>query len=551
MKKIGKKQWLVLGAVLLLVLIFINIREVKLIEKEKNNAQNLFLQGKYDEAIVKYNELAKKKKKDSLYYAKISRIYYIKGDENKSKEYMDKVKAMKYTKNEEALSYVISNYFIEEKYKEALKEGEEGVKLYPKNKVILNHMITLYHMEGKNDKAKELLKNYPISKKSSEDLAEYGKLCIAIGDVDKGIESLKKAYKKNKDDIIIYDTISQMAASDFTKTVNKINTLKKGTKEKEDGTMYNLWLAKVYSLKPENCEEALKLLRDENINKESLSYNMIKLSIYSNVGDFHNGQKVEEKLKEKYKDSYAANHSIAWYYLKKGQKDKAKEYCLKSIDENSLYTDNYGYLMPEILGEDKNSNSIVAYYTEAFYREPFNYNVMMNTGNYFWSVQEDIENSIKYYEIAEKLQKDNSEIKYNIATIYLDSNNSKGEEILKQCIKLNPTETKYYRTLSVFYFYKGKYKEVKELLDKAYKEDKEDILTLNNIAVYYIIGASDVEKGFSTMNKAYESGKKIKGYPSSSFDIIEKNFEKIKKIHDQYKSANSATIEIPELTLFY
>ncbi|WP_035291563.1 hypothetical protein [Clostridium sp. KNHs214] len=551
MMKIGKKQWLALGAAILLILIAINIREVKLIKREKKNAQSLFLQGKYDESIVKYNDLANKKKKEPLYYAKISRIYYIKGDEKKSKEYMDKVKAMKYTKNQEALSYVMSNYFIEGKYKEALKEGEEGVKLYPKNKIILNHMITLYHMEGQSNKARELLNNYPISKKYSEDLAEYGKLCIAIGDVDKGIDSLKEAYKKDKDNIVIYDTISQMATSNFTKTVNKINTLKKGTKEKEESIMYKLWLAKVYSLKPENCEEALKLLRDENIDKESLSCNMIKLSIYSNVGDFHNAKKVEEKLKEKYKDSYAANHSIAWYYLKKEQKDKAKEYCLKSIEENPLYTDNYGYLMPEILGENKNSNSVVAHYSEAFYREPFNHNIMMNAGNYFWSVQGDMDNSIKYYQIAEKLNKDNSEIKYNIATIYLDNNNSKGEEILKQCIKLNPTETKYYRTLSVFYSYKGKYKEAKEFLDKAYAEDKEDLLTLNNIAVYYIIGASDVENGFSTMNKAYEGAKKIKGYPSSSFDIIEKNFQKIKRLHEQYKSANSSTIEIPELTLFY
>lgn len=552
MIKIGKKQWMILGAILVFILLVISIGRSRFIKKESKNAQNLFLQGKYQEAIDKYEGLAKKKKKDPLYYSKISRIYYMKGEEKKYKEYMDKVKAMNYTKNEEALSYVIANYYIEGNYKEALKEGEQGLKLYPKNKIILNHMIALYRINGEENKAMELIKNYPVSKKSSEELAEYGKVSIASGKVDEGLSILKEAYKKDKDNIIIYDTLSQMAATDFIGTVNKINSLKKGTVDKEERSMYNLWLAKVYSLNIDNCEEALKLLRDENIDKESLSYNIIKLSIYSNVGDFYNAQKLEEKLKEKYKDSYAANHAIAWYYFKKGEKNKAKEYALKSIEENPLYTDNYGYLMPEILSTDKkNGDSIIAYYSEAFYREPFNYNMMMNTGNYFHNTGGNINKAIKYYEIADKLHKNNSEIKYSIATVYLDNNNPKSEEILKQCIKLNPTETKYYRTLSVFYFYKGKYKEAKEFLDKAYAEDKEDLLTLNNTAVYYIIGASDVEKGFSTMNSVYEKAKKTKGYPVSSFDIIESNFQKIKQLNEQYKSASSATIQIPELSLFY
>lgn len=511
-----------------------------------NKAEEYFYGAKYDDAINEYLNIQKIDKTSNLWNAKIAEVYSVKGDIENSKKYIDKAKNDK--KTAELLNYIIFTEFMNKDYKSALDDGEKALKDYPHDKKLIKTMFTVYMANNELNKAKSLMNIYPVDSNSSYDMAEYGRMLMIEGDMDNGFKNLKLAWDKNKDEYKVYDVLAQISVYNKDKILELVTNLSEKNKEE---VVYKMWLAKIYSLQKETAEQAGQIL-DSIKNKDvgKIEFKLIKASVLQNTNKTKEADELMNTLIKENKDSYTILHTAGWYYLNKKEYDKAEKYCKESILKNRDYPDNYGFLMPEILKDEGKSIEGEPYFRTAMMKEPYNYNIMLNIANFYWYTNKNTDKAMEYFRFAEIVKPDDADIKYNMALI--DLNNKKDDDAIKllsECIKLADAVPEYHRTLGTVYFLKGNTKEALQQIRYAYNGDENDILTLNNAGCYYITVDANLDRGMFNLKKAYEGI--TKDTDKYTKDTITENYNKAKKLYDDYTSGNSKTLKVPDFIMFY
>ena len=514
----------------------------------KAEAEKHFFAQEYDLAIEKYSELAEKDKLSPKWNIKIAEIYSVKNDLNNSFKYINLAK--KYEEiDSDTYNYMIFTEFMDGKYGEALKDGETALSKYPKNKSLIKTMFTVYMGNNKTEQAQDIISAYPVDIKSSYDTAEYSRMLMLVGKWEEGYKELKRAWELDKDEYKIYDVLAQISLYNKDSLLQNITAL---SEKHPNDLVYKMWLAKVYSLSVDTVYQAKKLI-DDLATKDvgNIEIKLIQADIYKNMDELEKSDKLIENVISDHPDDYRTYHSAGWYYLYKKDYEKAKEYCNKSIEINKEYPDNYGFLMPEILKQGTEKLKGEAYFRTALFKEPYNYNIMLNLANYYWYTANDSKKALEYFNLAAIIKPEDAEIKYNMALIKLaDGKVDEAIEILKACSKLNELMPKYYRTLSTIYMTQNKSAEAKIAFQNAYNADKEDILTLNNAGCYYITMEQNLERGFYNISKAYEGLND--SYDDYTKKIILENYDKAQKLKESYtKGKDNEVLKIPEFTLFY
>lgn len=548
-----KKNILYTAVTFGLIIISFSIIGVNKIEKNKynitdNKAEKYFYEGNYGKAISEYENIYKNDNKNPLWLIKIAEVYSVKGDAANSQKYIDMTKAKK-SKNPEVLNYIIFTEFMNNTYSSALTEGEAAIKLYPKDKKILKTMFTIYMANNMPDKAKALMKTYPLDNKSAFDIAEYSRILMLSDDFTGGLQKLKDAWYLDKDEYKIYDILAQISLYNRDMLLQKITEL---SNKQPNEVSYKMWLAKIYSLSENTAEQAGKIfdfIRSNNIGK--IEGKLIEASIYQNTKKTSQSDTIIENLIKNNKDDYRVLHTASWYYLNKKDAAKAEKYCKESIVKNKNYTDNYGFLMPEILKTQGKSLEGEPFFRTAIYKEPYNYNIMLNVANYYWYTAKNTSKALEYFKFAEVIKPTDAEIKYNMALINVNNGNMDDAiAILKQCIKLTDAVPKYHRTLGTIYLNKGKNDDAIKEIRYAYHSDEQDVLTLNNAGCYYFSIEGNVEKGYYNLMKAFEGLNNT--HDKYTKDTLKSNFDKAKAILDKYKNGSeNESISIPNFVLFY
>lgn len=513
-----------------------------------NAAEALYFKGQYDSAIEEYNKLASKDEREGLWYAKISEIYSVKGDLPKSEEYNEKAYKLG-SNNAEVLNYITFNELMNKEYNTALTRGEEALKKFPKDKRLIKTMFTVYMANNSMDKAEQLVRNYAVTNTSAYDKAEYARMLIMIGDKQAGYSALKTAWFTDKDEYKVYDVLAQLSLYNRDELLEDITNLS----EKEPDTIaYKMWLAKIYSLNESAAPEAQNIL-DEMQNEDTgkIVIKLIQAAVYQNTGQNDKAEALLSEVIEGNKDDYRVLHTAGWYYLNKGDYLKADDYCRQSIIKNKDYTDNYGFLMPEILKKRGKSDEGESYFRTALYKEPYNYNIMLTLADYYWHTAKDTEKALGYFRLAEIVMPKEPEIKYNMAFINITNNNTdEAVRLLKECISLSDDTPKYHRTLGTIYMLNSKPKEAIEEIRYAYAADQSDILTLNNAGCYYVTQDVNLVKGEYNLRKAVE-GINDKTDETTA-NMIKENYQKAKDLLDKYNAGKSnETIKIPNFDFFY
>lgn len=520
-----------------------------------NVAEDKYYQADYEGAIKEYKKL-QEDKKWPIYIAKEAEVYSVSGDIERSNELLEEATNIRNELIEgnttekyddaELGNLIAFTYLMNGNNEKALEYGEYFKTANPDDKKLQKTMFTIYMVNNKIDKAKNIVDDYKVNKKSSYDLAVLARMNMLIDDWDKGFDYLKKAWKLNKDEIKVFDVIAQITAYNKDEVIMKLNEL---AKKDPDEVCYKVWLTKYYSMFEETTSEAEKLL-DELKGKDvgTVVFNTVIAKVYQ-----HDGKKEEaEKLLKKIinDESFIGYHTAAWYYYDMGQYDKAFELCKKSINENKDYPDNYGFLIPEILNKKEEGKVAEGYFRTALYKEPFNYNIMLNIADYYYQTVSDLDTAYYYYNMASLIKPKDAEIKYNKALI--DLTNEKTDEaikLLKECIELDNENTKYHRTLGTVYLNEGKEEDAINEIRLAYAADKSDILTLNNAGCYYITIEQNIERGLTNLKAAYD-GITDTTDPEEAKNISD-NYQKAKDLYNAYNKRDGATITIPEFILFY
>lgn len=555
---IYRHKFKIITAVLLVAAVALGLTLVTYKKEEQkkytitdNKAEDYFYDGQYDKAVAEYEKLLKGEKPNKLWLMKISEVYSVKGDLVNSKKYIDKAKKTG-SKEPELLNYIAFTEFMNNDLKAALEDGGKAIKLYPKNKSIVKTMFTIYMANNKINDAKLLMVTYPVDSKSAYDNAEYARMLILSGDWDKGLEKLKLAWEKNKDEYKIYDVLSQIAVYNKDTLLEKVTNLSNSVKTEP---AYKMWLAKIYSASSDTSDMADKIMKE--IEKEkigNIEYKLIDASILQNSKDTNKnkeGDKLIEDIIKKYPNDYRVLHTAGWYYLNKKDLEKAEKYCRASIVKNKGYADNYGFLMPEILKAKGKSTEGEPFFRTAMYKEPYNYNITISVANYYWYTTKNTAKAMDYFKLAELIKPEDPEIKYNMAQI--DISNNKLDDavpILKQCIKLADSVPKYHRTLGTIYLKKGKNSDAITEIRYAFHADEEDVMTLNNAGAYYFLIEGSVDRGMVNFQTAYE-GLKNGNYDKYTKDTITSNYNKAKAVYDKFKNGNGDSITLPEFTFFY
>ncbi|MCI6277322.1 MAG: hypothetical protein MR639_11380 [Clostridium sp.] len=526
-----------------------------------NDGERYFYSGDYEKSIKEYEKLFRKDN-NPLWYCKIAEVYSVQGNLEKSKEYigLSKNELINFEKSssqyhgfydmkKEILNYIVFNEYINKDYQMALKDGEEYIDMDKDNKALIKTMIALYKVTGNMDKAENLLINYPVDDNSAYDKAEFARMLMLIDKWDQGFKELKEAWYLDKDEYKVYDVIAQISAYNRDDMVKRISKL---IDEDKNEVAYKVWMAKIYSISADTAEESIELLdeiKDSDIG--SIQVNFMKANIHKDEKDVEGNESLVKSIIDDNEDDYRVLHTAAWYYFNKGQYKVALDYCSKSIEKNKNYPDNYGFLMPEILKALNNPEGGKPYFRTAIYREPYNYNILLNIANFYWDAEKNSEKSLEYFNQASLIKPEDVEIKYNMAMININiSNFQDAIDLLRICVETDESVPKYHRTLGTLYMVNGNTKEGIKETRAAYESDKNDVLNLNNAGCYYINFTDDLERGVYNLQKAYEGLNDT--YDEYTKTTIKENYDKASKLLEQYLTGEEGeSLKVPQLVLFY
>jgi len=528
------------------------IKESNKVVITDNKAEDFFYAGDYASAVNEYLSISKKDNGNPKWDIRIAEVYSVKGDFPNSKTYIQIAKnkiAKDKIKDGNLLNYMVFTEFMNKSYDDALKDGIEALKVAPKNKGLIRTMFTVYMANNQVDKAKDLIKGYPVNTKSAYDMTEYARMLMVINDWEQGLQVLKNAWEIDKDELKVYDVLAQISVYNRDLILEKVSNL--STKNPKD-VVYKMWLAKIYSLTEETADQASKLLaeiKNEKIGKVEIK--LIEVAVLQNTKQADKADALMSEIVQKNYKDYRVLHAASWHYYNKKDYAKALLYCKQSIVKNKDYPDNYGFLMPDILQAQGKSLEGEPYFRTGLMKEPYNYNIMLKLANYYWYTTQNTEKALEYFKFAEIVKPNDAEIKYNMACIYLNKQKqAEAVELLKQCIKLDDMTSKYHRTLGTIYMIQGKSAEGIKEIRYAYKADESDIQALNNAGCYYISVDGEIERGLTNFKAAVQGIKPTTDKYTS--DTIKQNFEKAQKLNEQYKnSKGDETLKVPDFTLFY
>lgn len=520
-----------------------------------NTAEEYFYEGKYDEAIDEFGNL-QKDEEWPIWKVKQAEVYSIKGDYDKSNSLLKEAviirnkliqkDSSKYLdKDNEFINEVVFTFFMNKEYDQAVSLGEDYIINNEEYKPLMRTMLAVYMSLGEEENAKDIVKEYNMDKDSAYDMSVYANMKMMTGDIKGAIKTLKDAFEVDNDEINILDVLNQLANYDMDEVLNSINELV------DNDEVYNLFLAKIYSMDETEYDKAIDILDslDESL-KDNLVYAVLKAQLLSNKGNEKEATDIINSIINNKENGYAKYYIEAMEYLKQGEYDKAIESCKKSILENNDYADNYGILLPEILIAKNDIDSIESYFRKAILKEPFNISMIINIGNYYYNNLKQYDKASQYYELASKLKPNDSNIYYLLGNV--EVNKEKYEvaiEYFEKAISLESENGKYFRALGTAYYNLGDYEEALNNIREAYSLDENDVLALNNAGCYYMMVEKDVWRGFSNIEAAYEE------VPESIDENIKKkiidNYNKAKTIFDKYIEDEDMDINMPIFELFY
>lgn len=550
------------GSLLVALVIIVSIKGIlseDIVTIEDNQAEVAFYNNDYEQAIVEYEKL-QKDEDWPFWQVKIAEIQSIKGNFEKSNELLrsamlkrnqllgDKNREKYKEKDIEFINYVVFTYFMNEEYEQALSVGESFMLENGKDKTLMRTMYTIYMADGQKEKAKEMIDTYEVDNESAYDLATLAEMNILMDNWDNGFKLLNEAWNKDKNEVKVFDVISQFASYDRNGMLDKLTEL---VNNNPNELSYQMWVAKVYSALPETSSTANDIIKEiENEDVGTIPLNVIKSTIYKNMGDELEAEAILKDMVESDENSYIGYYIAAWESFESGDYEKAFELSKKSILENKDYPDNYGLLIPEIMTAMGKRERAEGYFRTALQKEPFNYNIIIKTAEYYTNNSIDNEKAIKYYNLAADLKPNDSEIYYNLATLeLLDENTDNAIEYLNKAIEVDDSVGKYYRTLGAIYLNEGENDKAIESIRNAYGIDESDALNLNNAGCYYIGVEGNIERGMENLQGAYDAINS--SMDEETITKITNNYNKAKDLYDEYNRGYESKLKVSDFVLFY
>lgn len=518
-------------------------------------AEESYYEANYEVAISE-NDKLQENDKWPIYKVKNAEIYSIQGDYNKSNDLLAKAvqqrdeyintngRDLYVVQDESLMNYVVFTYFMNGEYEQAITLGEDYLKKYGQSNQLMKTMFTVYLANNEKENAITIAEKYPVDNNSAYDLALYAHMNMLVNNWDVAIMQLEKAWELDKDEIKIMEVLEDITVINKKVVTEKFETLSASNKD-----AHKVWLAKVYSLDKEKsakAKEILEVLDDETL-LDTMNVKTIMVSIYENLSETEEAEKISKEIIDNDKNQYYAYHFAAEDALKNGEYDKAIELAKFSIMQSSRYAGNYVSVIPNSLIAKGDATSAHPYLRAGLRIEPFSYDTLIKIGDVY-SLTGNYKAAQKMYALGLNIDKTNSKLYVNLAKFYKeDGNLEEAVNVMQKAVDLEPKNIDYLRILGGIQMEAKQNDEAISNIRKAYSINNEDPLVLSNAAVYYFTVENDFERGMINMEAAYKKSDLIKDLEVQK-ELLS-NYNWAKEAYDKYKAYGTAS-KIPEFTIF-
>ncbi|MBE6071384.1 MAG: tetratricopeptide repeat protein [Clostridium butyricum] len=519
-----------------------------------NSAEALVYEGNYDNAILEYEKLQEKEQWPA-YSIEIAKVYSLQGDFIKSNELLKNIYETrnkiidsdgkeKHEEDKNLLNDILFTSMINGDYQKALEYGEVFLTEYPDDKNLISTMFMVYIINDRIESARIILNTYPTNEITSDDLIKLANMNAIIDNYDQAFTLLKEAWNMDNDNLGILDALEEIYLENKEYVMEEVNKLHD---ENKNEAVYKVWLAKLYSLDSETINEADKLITElDEKNIENLNVRFIKADVYKSLGKIKESKSILNDIYEEYEESYIGYYAKAVNKYNFADYESALNACKQSILLNRDYVANYSVMLPKIMDKLDQNQLEEAYLRIALQKQPYNYNLILKTAEYYSNVLKDSNKGLYYYELASKINSKDADVLYNMAIIKINTQRiDEAVELLEKAIEIDNGKSQYYRALGSVYLIQEKNELAIKAIRDAYSKDKEDILTLNNAGCYYSIVEKNISRALTNFKAAYEGIDE--NTTSEQRAIITDNYNRVKAIDEDSKVAFTIT----DFKLFY
>lgn len=522
----------------------------------QNKAEQYYYQGEYDKSIEEYQSM-QQEQDWPIYKAKTATVYTAKKEYKTSDNILDEVVSKRneivndsnideYRDKDIELGNIVTlTYLLNGETEKSESSGEYFLKQDGDSKTLDRTMVTVYLANGKSEKAKQIADNYSLDTESASDTASLARVYFLLGNYDKAIDLMKDAWNLDKNELRVFDIVSDATNDNNDKFINKlINLSSKNPKE----VSYKIFLLKYYQVKKDITNNTDLLLQSIDDSDNNYVLHSIKRDIFLNKGDEADAENEDKSILEIEESSSAVYNLKSSTYINMKDYTNASEQCIQSILADPDYVGNYTDIMPLILSREKNSSMAQGYYLEALYKDPSDYNVIKKMGDYYNNSINDSDTAYRYYELASKVKADDAEILYSMAQVKISQNDyTSAITLLDKCSKINSKEIKYPRTMGTVYYLAGKNEQSIAKIREAYQINSNDAKTLNNAGCYYFTVEKDISRGMINLKNAYNLMDANTDIDTKQ--IITENYQKAKQIYSIFTNDTNAKLNIPDMQM--
>lgn len=310
-------------------------------------------EGKFEEAVLAYNEVLKIDPKNLNAYKGLGKVYALQGKYDEAEKLY--LKGLDVVEDMPQLKLCLAGLYVDENKTDKAQEiYNELINSDPKYLPAYEGLMALYLSQGKTDEAIGLLSRCIETNKDNE--RSYSLLAEAYleaGNKEEALKAVVKSLEINLNQQAAYDLIERIFQKNWEDVIAYGTEVSK--ENERVGRMlriYGSWFSGRYN-------ETINLF--EQIPSPGVQD--YKAMVYTALAYLKTGRESEaDRLIKKIDLKEAKNPvlyaDVARYYLQKGDKNKARKIALQGIEIDDSCKENYLVLM-EI---EKNNAAMVAYY---------------------------------------------------------------------------------------------------------------------------------------------------------------------------------------------
>ena len=419
----------------------------------------LYEEGKYEEAVKRYEEALELEEREEIYISKASALI-------KMKRYKEALESLKKAreKNPELIEIYEKMGYVYRK----LRKYEEADKIYRELKVKMKGNVEIYYKSGMSyeergeyDKAIEMYKEGLKIKKSEKKLRErigYVYYVKGVKKYNEGrYEEAEKEFIKGKkwgwNKELLAEGIEkcemQLRVGKINEMIKKADRLYEREKYRSAARIYR----KIREIKPELVEAGIKEAR-----------------CYMNAGDYETSEiLLKEMLKKGGGDRNAVEISLAELYIEEGKIELAK----KRIESLGKADGDYrvDYIKGRIYEKEGEIGKAIKSYKKAKAKNKKDINVRIDLGNIYYKAGE-YTKAEKEYVMILKMRPGDLVGTYNLGVIYLKRGEyGKALKMFKSAERRLAGYAPLYFHMGKSYYYLKKYSKALRYLKRAVKKE--------------------------------------------------------------------------------